>query len=249
MTRDGLSSACLALFAAFMTLVGGVQAGTVSLELRPGVQRVTSGSPVTLGLYAVSDATSDQPFSGIDALPVWDPAVIALVGLTNNGPYAWLSSWFPTDGLLDGMNDTWLDGNAFYQAFGPLAPTPPAEATPDGLLVTTLRFQANGAGATALSFLPTFGTFSVTRVHDAFIPGFFVTGSLNGATVIVASCGVAADVDTDCDVDLDDVTAYDACLTGPDQLPTSSCVFRDLDADNRVDLRDFAETQRSFTGP
>lgn len=240
--------ALVALAAMWLLMAGGVRAGTVSLEWRPAVQRVSVGDTVAIGLYAVSDTSENQSLSGIEALALWNPDVLSLSGLTNDGPFSWLASWFPTDGQLDGLNDTWLDGDAFYQAFGPLAPTPSAQATGDGLLVTTLRYDATGAGTTALLFMPTFGKFSFTRVFDATVPGAFLTGTLRGATVIVAGCGVVTDVDLDCDVDLVDFASYDACLSGPGEAPSPGCLVRDVDTDGVVTLRDFARVQRSFTG-
>lgn len=233
-----------ALAAAVMPL----RAETVSIELRPAVQRVTIGTTITLGLYAVSDSGSNQSFSGLEALPAWVPGVLTLLGLTNNGPYPWLSSWFPPDGQLDGINDTWTDGTAYYQAFGRLAPAAPPQATAAGLLCTTLRFRADGPGTSAVYFMPEFGQYSFTRVLDAVNPGLFLTGTLRGATVIVVACGVPADMDADCDVDLADFDGFDLCLTGPGVAVAPGCLIYDLDDNNNVDLRDFAGLQQSFTG-
>ncbi|MCK4660115.1 MAG: hypothetical protein KAV82_11390, partial [Phycisphaerae bacterium] len=61
----------------------------------------------------------------------------------------------------------------------------------------------------------------------------------------LCGCGVLdvipdGDLDTDCDVDLDDYVVFQACFGGPysDVLPT--CSSADFDADNDVDLADFA---------
>ena len=231
-----------------LLLTIAVRAGTVSLEIRPAVSRVDVGTTVSVGLYAVSDTETNQAFSALDTLPTWVPEVLELLGNLNNGPYGWLLTWFPSDAQLDGVNDTWLDGTAYYQAVGRFPPIPLPQATPDGLLVTTWRFQANQGGTSAIYLAPMIGTYSSTRVHDPVEPGVFLTGSLRGATVIVVACGEPADLDQDCDVDLLDTESFNVCLDGPDLEGIPACLFRDLNEDDHIDLGDFAALQRAFTG-
>ncbi|MCK4661134.1 MAG: hypothetical protein KAV82_16560, partial [Phycisphaerae bacterium] len=58
-----------------------------------------------------------------------------------------------------------------------------------------------------------------------------------------------ADFDEDCDVDLVDYAAFQACLNGPNNPPAGGCaVDADFDDDGDVDLKDFAEFQVAFTG-
>ncbi len=74
-------------------------------------------------------------------------------------------------------------------------------------------------------------------------------GMVGTITVIVA-----ADVDRDTDVDLDDYASIAPCLTGPDTSdPLPECTAKqqtqaDINRDGNVDLRDIAMLQRSFTG-
>lgn len=247
MTR-GIRRGLLLTLAAFWWPGLSLCAQTISLELRPSVSHAQAGATVEIGLYAVADSGEPLAFRALEAVPIWTAETITLLGLTNNGPYAWFLSSFPADGQLDDLNATWLDGDAFYQSFARFPPSPPPSATAEGLLVTTWRFEAGEAGAAALFMVPSFGTYSFTRVHDAEEPGVFLTGSLGGATVVVSACGLVADVDADCDVDLVDYVDFNECLGGPALDAILVCNFRDLNVDNRIDLRDFAEFQRLFTG-
>jgi len=59
---------------------------------------------------------------------------------------------------------------------------------------------------------------------------------------------VPADFDDDCDVDLSDVDAYEACAFGPDLPLDPNCVNRDLDDDADADLSELSVLQRCFSG-
>ncbi len=185
--------------------VGGDFSGRcVNLEWRPALQTVLVGETAEIGLYAVSVNQFNQPVMGIDTIVVWDgPAALALVDKVDNGPYSWMFSLFPDDRALDGLNAdcgadvfcdpfTYMpfnDGDAFYSA----ASTPqPALATPEGLLVTTIRFEALNAATVEVAmpasceeiFGAGSGCFASTRVVGP--PG---TG------VITASVGPPAAVE------------------------------------------------------
>ncbi len=224
----------------------------VHLEWRPGTQQVGVGDYVYIGLYAVSDDGTDQAVGGVDAILSWDPRVLSLLGHENNGPYQWMLSWFPDDSGLDGLNDTWSNGNAFYQCLRKAAPNLPAEATPEGLLVTTFVFEAVGpATATRITLLPeSGGDFNTsTRVLDGFNAGIFITGQLGKSTVAVLLCGVAADLDGDCDVDLIDFGRLVPCMGGPDGAALATeCQVADIDGDGNADLRDVSLFQQAYTG-
>ncbi|MCP4591025.1 MAG: hypothetical protein GY842_09790 [bacterium] len=61
-------------------------------------------------------------------------------------------------------------------------------------------------------------------------------------------------IDVDCDVDLDDLAAFDACLSGPEGEAPPECTganfdAADTDADGDADLADFATLALNFTGP
>jgi hypothetical protein len=75
-----------------------------------------------------------------------------------------------------------------------------------------------------------------------------------GEYILVDTCAVRvdkspADLDFDCDVDLDDYDRLADCLNGPNNAPAGTCspgVDADLDNDTDADLEDFAEFQISF---
>ncbi len=59
-----------------------------------------------------------------------------------------------------------------------------------------------------------------------------------------------ADLDRDTDVDGDDLTLFQACISGPGiPQPTLECILADLDGDDDVDLSDFGLFQRCHSGP
>jgi hypothetical protein len=236
-----------ALLAAAVLGCGPVR-GSIHLELRP-VSSALVGETVEVGLYAVSDDMTEQSIGGIDAIVQWDPDVVELLGRINNGPYSWGLSWFPDDGQLDGVNDSWTDGDALYQCLRRNAPSPPAMATPAGLLVTTFRFVAVGpASAAPVRLVPHAGTYSTTRVLDGF-DSSDVTGTLRACSVTVLLCGLLSDLDADCDVDSRDFAALSECVTGPaEPVAEPSCGPADLDGDGAVDLRDLAWLQLDYMG-
>jgi hypothetical protein len=59
---------------------------------------------------------------------------------------------------------------------------------------------------------------------------------------------VAPDLDHDCDVDADDVTALRACSSRARVPAPPQCSPADLDGDGDVDSSDFAITQRCYRG-
>jgi len=150
---------------------------------------------VQVALYVKSNNGIDQSFSSVSLVMQWDAAQLRLVGTIDNGPYMWLSSSFPNDSALDGLNDTFDDGNGLYQALGRLAPSPPAVATTSGLLVTTFRFEALSSGATSVLILPQIGS-TETKIVDVNPAGLNITGSLGTpASVQVVDCLDAMDCD------------------------------------------------------
>ncbi len=237
----------------------------VNLELR----LVTPLSPlvgdtIQVGLFAVSDSPEDQPFSGIDALLDWDPAVLRLTGKADNGPFGFSSSSFPNDRNLDKLNADcgpktyctpyrglpYNDGNAFFQVFvTSLDPAP--LATPQGLLVTTLLFRAAEVGCTTtVTLLAETGEFSSSRVVIGEANGTLdLTGTLAGDEMTVMACGSHGDFDGDCRVTLSDHSSFAGCRMGPARLLSGPCGPADVDGDGDGDLRDAASLQRGMECP
>ncbi len=186
----------LSVFVCVISLVGLAHtpaayggANPINLEWRPDTQTVLAGATVDVGLYAVYDdvgGTTDGSISAIDAMLAWNPTFLELTGVNNNGPYGWLASGFPDDSGFDGLNDTWLDGNALYNAMSQFNPAPPAFATPDGLLVTTVQFEALAETPETFLTIPVdYGAFTYSRVFDGEIPGFEVQGTLGSAAITI----------------------------------------------------------------
>ncbi|MBP7746378.1 MAG: hypothetical protein KA383_09595 [Phycisphaerae bacterium] len=174
----------ITVLAVALILPAGWAYADVNLELRPTASTVIIGDLVEVGLYAVSDDGTNQAVRAMDVILAWDPATLALdqaQPLVNNGPYAWLMSGFYSDSSADGLNNTWADGNAFYQAVGNFVSL--AYATPEGLLVTTFRFHAlTNTPSTNITILPSFGLVTQTRVWGEGA-GQDVTGTLGSATI------------------------------------------------------------------
>lgn len=151
----------------------------VNLELRPVQPRYEPGQIVEVRLLAVADGASPEPVRGMQVILTWDPDYLLLDATqpnVNNGPYAWLMSGFFPDSGADGLNNTWADGNAYYQAVGNFMSL--AYATPTGLLVTTFRFHALGyVSFTEISMPPAYGLYTETEVFGAGV-GEVVTGEL-----------------------------------------------------------------------
>lgn len=164
--------------------------GAVDLEFRPSIQTANPGDIIEIKLYAVSTGAS-QAMSAIEAIVAWDPAALELLGLNNNGPYTWLSSGFPNDSPQDGLNNPFTglpanDGIAWYNALSRFPPSPPATATPSGLLVTSFRFKILNAGTTGVSMPSLYGQFTQTEVWDGVIPGLVVTRRIGGSSIILS---------------------------------------------------------------
>lgn len=160
---------------------------SVNLELRPAQPRYEPGQIVELGLFAVADGDTPEPVRGMQVILAWDPDYLLLDAAqpnVNNGPYAWLMSGFFPDSAADGLNNTWADGNAYYQAVGNF--TSLAYATPAGLLVTTFRLHALGyVSFTEISMPPEYGLYTETEVYGADV-GEVVTGELVPGHVDIA---------------------------------------------------------------
>ncbi len=153
--------------------------GAVNLELRPNVLQVPIGEIVDVGLYAVSGGPTGVDFSGLDVVLTLDPIYLEWLDALDDGPHAWSFLFgFLSDSALDGLNETFLDGDAFFQA----ASFTSATATPDGVLVASLRFLAR-AGAPDTQFVIQSERGDSTRTQVLAPGGMDVTGKLSAAVI------------------------------------------------------------------
>jgi hypothetical protein len=220
-------------------LLVSASTAAVNLELRAVPEECTA-TYVYVDLFAVSDSEGNQSIAALDAILAWDSAMLQLIGIAPDSyPYTWLYAGFPNDHNLDGLNDTWGDGNALYTALAQLG-SPPAYATPAGLLVTTFKFRKLAIGVeTNLLLLADFGEYSETVVYDGFIPGLMVTGSLFGATLTTADTG-----DADCDgvIGFGDINPFILALSNPAAwqaaFPDCDYLNNDIDCDGSVSFGD-----------
>lgn len=193
--RKNFASCLLIAMAAFaMASIASVANAAVNLEWRVTPQVVSVGNPVSIGLFAVSDAPTET-MSAVDAIINWDSTYLSLTGITNNSPYSWQSSGFPNDCGLDGLNPAVCpdplysgtpvsDGTVFYRAQRNVGT--PAVATSGGLLIATFNFVALlMTPSTMISIPASAGLFTETVVVHGETAGLPITGSLGGAEITI----------------------------------------------------------------
>lgn len=235
----------------------------VDVVVMTSTPMVRVGDKFQVNLVAVSDLSAGEDFIGLDALLIWDPTVLALRADLGGSPFSWTFSSFPEDVNLDGLNadcgpftfcDNYTglpfnDGDAFYQAISLFTVTLP-RATTDGLLITTLVFEALSPTATTqIGLLSEFGFTSTRVVASNGGQVFMVTGLLVPDDISVASCGERGDFDGNCLLELSDFSLFEPCMTGPDDVVEPiNCGPADVDVDGDADLRDFQLIQLLFVG-
>lgn len=168
-----------------------------------------------------------------------------------NGPYA--DDWTPTLGrIFDPANaPAALPHNGFWGAeTNPLIPFNPQLTAADfsGQTVAWCA-QRYGycAGGTGFDLADAgISSFQYIRIENP--AGSNYTPEID-AIADVDPTAAAPDFDCDADVDLDDITAFEACRTAPGVITTTGgCERMDIDYDGDVDQEDFAVLQRCFSG-
>lgn len=235
-------------------LIGGAIAGPkvqaeVNLEWRPPSQVVRVNDIVEIGLYAVYTGSGNANMTGMDVLPNWDPAVLELLGALNNGPYTWLyagSNFFPPG--VDGLNNTWTDGNAMFTALAQFVT--PAQATIAGLKVATFRFRALAPSvSTGLTMAPTMGQFSRTVIYGNGFPGQELTGTLGTAQVVIcASAAASGDMDGSGFVDGNDIDEFVRAMMSSSSLAADVCPG-DFSGDYLVGVADVSGMVAALLSP
>jgi hypothetical protein len=225
----------------------GVTTGEVDLELRPASTAVEIDDTVDLGLYARSDdPVQSELISAMEVVLVWEPRFLDLQELDDTGGPTVLFSGFPVSFDLNEQAPP-RDGDALYQMLAPLGAQNAVEATPDGTLITTLRFRA--VGDTPLTTIRIVRAADdpevVTRVFDGARPNSTITGALGHADITIGTT-CSADVDGTGAVDIDDlvavVLAFGACPPSPAACPA------DVDCNGVVDIDDIVEVVLAWGG-
>lgn len=228
---------CLASFMIACLMFASTAApGAINLEWRAAQQIARPGDIVDVGLYAVSDNGVNQSFYSMDVLLQWDPATLQLQGVVNNGPFPWLFSTFFPDSQLDGLNNTFADGDAKYTAAAQFLA--PASATPAGLLVTTFRFQAlAGTPSNIVSIPLALGQSSQTAVYGTAFPGQNVTGTRGSAEVVICFAAADGDMNEDGFTDGLDIQVFTQAVLDLSTASVNVC-HADFDDDGVIDLGD-----------
>lgn len=151
--RQGRTAGCrlVAALLVFLShaLATGVSIafGGVELTWRTQTPQAGVGATLDVQLFARSTTAVPEAISGLDAIVTWDPASLDLLKAEPSDPSAWLLAGLFNDAAADGLNNTYADGNAYFQALSQF--TTPAMATPAGLSVANFRFRALGPSGEA----------------------------------------------------------------------------------------------------
>lgn len=221
-----------------LLLAASESQSAINLEWRPFEKIARPGEFVDIGLYAVSDNGLNQPISAMDVLLQWDASTLSLVGVVNNGSYSWFQSAFLPDGGLDGLNNSFADGDAKYTALAQFGN--PAMATPAGILVTTVRFQAQVTTPLNNVTIPAMlGQSSHTAVYGTAFPGQNVTGTRGVAGVMICAGAADGDINLDGNGDGLDVASFVAAISQNSAAFSDVC-HADFSGNKIVDANDIA---------
>lgn len=225
----------------------------VDLLFDPPMQTVLldEDDTVEINLVAHSADRTEQFITALDAILVWDPTVLELLGVDDSDADV---SWFvfgflpDPDGINEGISDPPIgvpdnDGDAIFTALAP--PDSPASTGPDDIVITTLLFRAlQPTSATVVQFLPAMGNFGHTRVFGKGKQND-ITGDISAtATVVIVQGTCFADFDHNGQVDAFDLAVLlgnwgpcqEPCVPGK---PSETCPA-DLDPNCNVSAFDLA---------
>jgi hypothetical protein len=233
--------------AARATAGGGLVETDVNLEWRPAVVLAQPGETIDFGLYAVSvDGITEESMSAINVVVLWDPGFMSFQGYVDNGPYEWLASGFPNDAALDDLNADIFDGDFLFewlaQFFGGFA-----VATPEGLLIGTMRFRTeNLTLGTEIDVPETYAQFSQSAIVSGDIPGLDIKREVPTARIRITSEPYPeGDSNDDGAVNLLDYGDFFECAENVGPFPFE-CRFFDYDVDLDVDMKDYGRFQVDF---
>ncbi len=139
------------------------------------------------------------------------------------------AGWFDDDGATELAVATWIEGTIDLEGeFG---------TVPDDVYLAFARYPTGVGDA-----LDHQSQIAASVDND---------GNLNSAEYVLVDLDAIRvgcspyDLDSDCDLDLDDYAVFAACLSGPQ---SASCPAADFDEDGNVDLADYAQLQIGLGG-
>ena len=174
-----------ATMACFACCAAPSTSAAVDLTLKASPAVVPSGVIVDVDIVAELGEGPDITFSSVDVVLSWNADELELIDAIDPGDHPWIMKGFLPDSGLDGLNDTFDDGNAYYQAISFVAAT----ATPEGLRIVTLRFRAlMDTSVTNIVIEPELGARpTTTKVFGVDFPNQDVTGTLGSVGVTILS--------------------------------------------------------------
>jgi hypothetical protein len=166
-------------------LLAAPASADINLEWRPQQASVTVGDQVGIGLYAVSDNSTNQLFSAVQLIMGWEPDALQLVGTDETGGIGLFSSSFPANDAF-GLNEMVppADGDGLWVGLAFPSPLP---ATPQGSLLTTMLFEAVAVSPdAAVEMWPSGGQPTGFTKVIGDVPNLDVLGTLSApATVVI----------------------------------------------------------------
>jgi len=160
----------------------------VDLEYQVLDPVVTVGDTFSIDLIARSGTVFDVPMSGLTVILGWDPGKLQLEGVVPN-PLSGMLSSFPDDSFFDNLNETFLDGDAFFMAQTqfPRPPPPRAVASAEGLLVSSFLFRAlEPTPQTSIRMPLDISPATETSVISGTVPGLDILRARDQVSIAVA---------------------------------------------------------------
>ncbi|MHC4234045.1 MAG: golvesin C-terminal-like domain-containing protein [Planctomycetota bacterium] len=139
--------------------------------------------------------------------------------------------------VIDATTDTTVD-NATVQ----VGAMTPVETDGNGYYVVTLIPAATGG--TSYDVTVTKDGYPTANLVDVVV----MPGEAERRDVILCTSAGAGDMDSDCDIDSNDLVAFVFCMAGPAVPfpPGHFCLAGDADGDTDIDLSDFANFQKVY---
>ncbi len=208
----------------------------VDMFMTPSSQLRGPSDIVEVVLRVRSSAAAPVSITAVDAILSWNPDHLQFIEYdVSTAGYTWFHSGFLAN--PDGLNATLADGDGMFTVLA--APGSPASvpSLPNDLEVARFRFEAMpGTANTTVSFLPTFGQFSLTRVLGS-TAGSDVTGDISSVAhvMILDTCSpTVGDVNGDQAFTFADIEAAVDVLLGVDTDP-DHIIATDANCDGEVD--------------